>query len=104
MRESLNIEKETLRGFNIGEGSYHYYEMQNNYALIINKDGVESYKKYYPSRSKWFDRRYRYESMPEEMIIECPWCLAQTTYYDGKLWNKCEVCGMGINEEDLNVI
>ncbi len=104
MRESLNIEKETLRGFNIGEGSYHYYEMQNNYALIINKDGVESYQKYYPSRSKWFDRRYRYESIPEEMIIECPWCFSQTTYYDGKLFNKCEVCGMGINEEDLYVI
>ena len=38
------------------------------------------------------------------MIIECPWCFSQTTYYDGKLFNKCEVCGMGINEEDLYVI
>ncbi len=104
MQEALNIKKVTARGFNLGEKDFHYYEMQNDYALIINSDGVESYKKYYPARSKWFDRRYHYESVSEEMIIECPYCLSPTTYYEGKLWNKCDVCGMVINEEDLYVI
>ena len=106
MQEALNIEKTTVRGFNLGEKDFHFYEMQNNYALFINKEGVESYQKYYPSKSKWFDRRFNYPvtSDFDEMIIECPWCFSQTTYYDGKLFNKCEVCGMGINEEDLYVI
>ncbi len=104
MQEALNIEKVTVRGFNLGEKDFHFYEMHNNYALFINSEGVESYQKYYPSKSKWFDRRYHYSNTPEEMIIECPWCFSQTTYYDGKLFNKCEVCGMGINEEDLYVI
>jgi glucosamine 6-phosphate synthetase-like amidotransferase/phosphosugar isomerase protein len=107
MQEALNIEKTTVRGFNLGEKDFHFYEMQNNYALFINNEGVESYQKYYPSKSKWFDRRFNYPvtSDFEEMIIECPWCFSPTNYYDGKLFNKCEVCGMGINEEDLyNVI
>jgi glucosamine 6-phosphate synthetase-like amidotransferase/phosphosugar isomerase protein len=106
MQEALNVEKTTVRGFNLGEKDFHFYEMQNNYALFINSEGVESYQKYYPSKSKWFDRRFNYPvtSDFEEMIIECPWCFSQTTYFDGKLFNKCEVCGMGINEEDLYVI
>jgi hypothetical protein len=78
--------------------------MHNNYALFINHEGVESYQKYYPNKSRWYDRSFHYRSTQEEMIIECPWCFAQTTYYDGKLFNKCEICGMGINEEDLYVI
>jgi glucosamine 6-phosphate synthetase-like amidotransferase/phosphosugar isomerase protein len=104
MQEALLIEKTTVRGFNLGEKDFHFYEMHNNYALFINSEGVESYQKYYPSKSKWFDRRYHYSNTPEEMIIECPWCFSQTSYYDGKLFNKCEVCGMGINEQDLYVI
>ncbi|MFZ1517701.1 MAG: hypothetical protein WAU11_02945 [Ignavibacteriaceae bacterium] len=106
MQEALNIEKITVRGFNLGEKDFNFYEMHNNYALFINSEGVESYQKYYPSKSKWFDRRFNYPvtSDFDEMIIECPWCFSQTTYYDGKLFNKCEVCGMGINEEDLYVI
>ena len=106
MQEALNIEKTTVRGFNLGEKDFHFYEMQNNYALFINSEGVESYQKYYPSKSKWFERRFNYPvtSDFDEMIIECPWCFSHTTYYDGKLFNKCEVCGMGINEEDLYVI
>ena len=106
MQEALNIDKVTMRGFNLGEKDFHFYEMQNNYALFINSEGVESYQKYYPSKSKWFERRFNYPvtSDFDEMIIECPWCFSQTTYYDGKLFNKCEVCGMGINEEDLYVI
>jgi len=104
MQEALNIEKVTVRGFNLGEKDFHFYKMHNNYALFINSEGVESYQKYYPSKSKWFDRRYHYSNTPEEMVIECPWCFSQTTYYDGKLFNKCEVCGMSISEEDLYVI
>ena len=104
MQEALSIEKTTVRGFNLGEKDFHFYEMHNNYALFINSEGVESYQKYYPSKSKWFDRRYSYTSHSEEMIIECPWCFSQTTFFDGKQINKCEVCGIGINEEDLYVI
>jgi glucosamine 6-phosphate synthetase-like amidotransferase/phosphosugar isomerase protein len=106
MQEALNIEKVTLRGFNLGEKDFHFYEMSNNYALIINKEGVESYQKYYPKTSRFFDRRFNYSltSDFDEIIIECPWCLSQTTYYDGKLFNKCQVCGAEINEEDLYVI
>lgn len=106
MQQSLNIEAVTQRGFNLGEKDFHFYEMQNNYALIINKDGVESYQKYYPAKSRWFDRQFHYPvtSDFDEIMIECPWCFCQTTYNDGKLFNKCEVCGMGINEEDLYVL
>jgi len=104
MQEALNIDKVTVRGFNLGEKDFHFYEMHNNYALFINSEGVESYQKYYPNKSRWYDRSFHHRSTQEEMIIECPWCFAQTTYYDGKLFNKCEICGMGINEEDLYVI
>jgi glucosamine 6-phosphate synthetase-like amidotransferase/phosphosugar isomerase protein len=104
MQEALIIDKVTVRGFNLGEKDFHFYEMHNNYALFINSEGVESYQKYYPNKSRWYDRSFHYRSTQEEMIIECPWCFAQTTYYDGKLFNKCEVCGMSINEEDLYVI
>ena len=45
MQEALQIKKESKRGFNVGEGNYHFYEMENNHALIINKDGVESIPK-----------------------------------------------------------
>ena len=106
MQEALSIEKVTVRGFNLGEKDFHFYEMQNNYAIIINKEGVESYQKYYPAKSRWYDRSFHYSSsiVMDEILIECPWCLSQTVYYEGKLFNKCEVCGMGINEEDLYVI
>lgn len=106
MQEALNIEKITVRGFNLGEKDFHFYEMSNNYALIINKEGVESYQKYYPKTSRWFDRRFNYPltSDFDEISIECPWCLSQTSYYDGKLFNKCQVCGAEISEEDLYVI
>jgi hypothetical protein len=43
MQEALNIEKVTVRGFNLGEKDFHFYEMHNNYALFINSEGVESH-------------------------------------------------------------
>ena len=85
--------------------TFHFYEMENNHVLVLNKDGVESFKKYYPRRVSWFDRSFSYPGTGDEMIVECPWCLSETNYYDGKLFNKCKQCGMTINEEDLyNVI
>ena len=107
MKEALNIKTISKRGFNMGEGDFHFYEMENNHALVLNTEGVESYKRYYPKRNSWWDRGFVYKSDEDEseMIVECPWCFQQTHYYDGKLFNKCEQCGMGIDEEDLyNVI
>ena len=103
MKQALKIQSISSRGFNLGEGNYHSYEMQNNHCLIINADGVENYQKYY-SRDRWFERKFHYPDYEDEVIIECPWCYCKTSYREGKLFNKCEVCGMGINEEDLYVI
>ncbi|MBK9096704.1 MAG: hypothetical protein IPM14_01025 [bacterium] len=103
MKQALRIESVSSRGFNLGEGSYHSYEMQNNHCLTINADGVENYQKYY-SRDRWFERKFHYPDYDDEIMIECPWCYCKTSYREGKLFNKCEVCGMKINEEDLYVI
>ena len=105
MKQVLKIESVSVRGFNLGEGNYHSYEMQNNHCLIINSDGVESYQRHHPLRDRWYDRSFYYQEYEDEVMIECPWCFCKTSYCEGKLFNKCEVCGMGINEEDLyNVI
>ncbi|MBI2417423.1 MAG: hypothetical protein HYV28_05875 [Ignavibacteriales bacterium] len=100
MREALGIQKNTKRGFNIGEGAYNHYTMENNFCLIINKDGVESYKRYSPRREHWGYRDY-YKG--DELIIECPHCLGATIYHEGKIFNRCENCGSPLNEEDLYV-
>ncbi len=102
IKEALKIQSTSARGFNLGEGSYHSYEMQNNHCLLINSDGVESYQRYHPVRDRWFERNYHYYN--EEIMIDCPWCFQKTSYYEGRLFNKCEACGMSINEEDLYVI
>jgi hypothetical protein len=107
MKEALNIKTISKRGFNMGEGQYHFYEMENNHALIINTEGVESYKRYFPKLNDWWHRGFGCvgDEDDDSMIVECPWCFQQTHYHDGKLFNKCEQCGMGIDEEDLyNVI
>ncbi len=100
MQEAFGIKGTTKRGFNLGEDNFHFYEMENNHSLIINKDGVESYLKYNPKRSSWFDRQY-YNDSADEIIVECPWCFHQTKYNYDKQSNKCEVCGVAIDEEDL---
>ena len=103
MKQALKIQSISSRGFNLGEGNYHSYEMQNNHSLIINSEGVESYEKYF-SRDRWYDRKFHYPAYEEEILIDCPWCFCKTSYHEDKLFNKCEVCGMSINEEDLYVI
>ena len=100
------IKKTTIRGFNIGEGSYHSYEMENNHALVVNKDGVQSYKQYYINRASYLYRDNNFASdynslANQEALLECPWCLEMTNFYKGRLFNKCRHCGMNLSEEDF---
>jgi glucosamine 6-phosphate synthetase-like amidotransferase/phosphosugar isomerase protein len=101
MQEALKLKSQTLRGFNLGEGNYHFYEMKNNHGLIFNSEGVESYERYHPRKFNYIDTDYRFSTRDDEMLIECPYCLSSTTYIMGKLFNRCESCGMAINEEGL---
>ena len=76
MREALGLKTLTVRGFALGEGDYHHYTMENNHSLIINKDGVESYKKYSPRRRDYMLDDYCLKFTQrevEEMIVECPY-------------------------------
>jgi glucosamine 6-phosphate synthetase-like amidotransferase/phosphosugar isomerase protein len=99
MQTSLGIASESRRGFTIGEKEYHFYEMENNHALVINSEGVDSYKKYL-ARDFWNRNTYRGSSL-DTILVQCPWCLGQTRYLDGLLKNNCQHCGMSISEEDL---
>ena len=101
MQDALGIKQSSKRGFNLGENDYHFYEMENNHALIINQDGVESYQKYSPRITDWWDRRFYPSGRNDEMLIECPWCFCQTRYKESSLNNRCSECGMEIAEEDL---
>lgn len=104
MQEALEIKSNSKRGFNLGENDYHYYEMENNYAMTINHEGVETYQKYSPKRDEWSFRNYfdtKKKTVGEELIIECPWCLEMTSYHYGRLFNRCENCGMALSEDDL---
>ncbi len=104
MQEALGLKTHSYRGFNLGEGNYHFYEMKNNHGLVINSDGVESYEKYYPRNFDYFEREFLRSNKRDEMLIECPHCLDTTIYFMGKLFNKCTNCGMEICEEDLYCI
>jgi asparagine synthetase B (glutamine-hydrolysing) len=101
MQEALGLKTDSFRGFNIGEGSFHFYEMKNNHALIINAEGVESYERYSPRKFSYRNYDFLYPSHKDEMIVECPHCLSSTRYNMCKLINRCETCGMEINEEDM---
>jgi glucosamine 6-phosphate synthetase-like amidotransferase/phosphosugar isomerase protein len=101
MQEALGLKAKSFRGFNLGEDGFHFYEMKNNYALALCSDGVESYEHYHPRKRDYFDGGYRYQSREDEFQIECPYCLGTTTFYWGKLFNKCECCGMDLSEEEL---
>lgn len=102
MQEALQLKPKGFRGFNLGEEGFHFYEMKNNHGLVINSEGVEAYTKYHPRRFRHYrDRDFTYSTSNDEFIIECPYCLEQTNYFMGKLFNKCSSCGMDISEEDL---
>ena len=105
MKEALGIESESLRGFNVGEGKYHFYSMENNHALIINREGVESYKRYTPKKIySYYGYGSDYFGADAEYIrTECPWCLEMTDYHVTGLINLCQHCGERITEEDLYV-
>ena len=100
MQQALEIKSESKRGFTLGEKDYHFYDMENNHGLILNKDGVDSYKKY-NVRDWWSGTRSYGRHDIDLLRVQCPYCLSSTKYYDGILHNKCEVCGAEISEEDL---
>ncbi len=103
MQEALGITKQTKRGFTLGEGNYHHFSVDNNHAVILNKDGVEIYKQFFPRRTTWnYSTTVDYVT-DDEMILECPYCLESTIYYWGRLFNRCEHCGQVIAEEDMYV-
>ncbi|MCB9211084.1 MAG: hypothetical protein H6609_17090 [Ignavibacteriales bacterium] len=109
MKEALGVDPTYQRGFSIGENNYHSYEMEDNHALIINVNGVESYKQYHPR----FDFGYGFgygninnrfsQSYDDSILMECPYCYGATRYDWIKLDNRCEHCGQYITEEDIYV-
>lgn len=102
MKESLGIDSVSKLGFNIGELNFHHFTMENNYVLVINGDGVESYKRYMPKR-EWRPRTL-YEVFDEEddpVMVECPYCMSQTVFFMEKLYNRCSECGMELTEDAL---
>ena len=100
MQEALSIISESKRGFNLGENQFHYYDMENNHGLVLNREGVDSYKKY--NVRDWWSEKASYGRHDIDLLrVQCPHCLSQTKYYAGVLHNKCEVCGAWITEEDL---
>jgi len=101
MQDALGLKAKTVRGFNLGEGNFHFYEMKNNHGLIFGSEGVESYERYHPRKFDYFERDFMYRSREDEMLIECPYCLEMINYHIGKLFNKCSSCGIDISEEDL---
>ena len=104
MQEALEIKSESKYGFNLGERNYHFYQMENNHVLIINSEGVQSYKRYTPKRYRWFDRpAYSKPAATRKLndeYVECPWCLSTTRYYDEARINYCDVCGNNLEMED----
>ncbi len=101
MQEALGIRPKTFRGFNLGERGFHFYEMKNNHGLILSGEGVESYTQYHPRRTKYRDRDFTYSSRSDEFIIECPYCLSQTIFHFGRLFNRCSECDAELYEEEL---
>lgn len=100
MKEAFSITTASFRGFNIGENNYHFYGMENNHCLILNSEGVESYKRYYPKRAVY---QYGRDHYNEDLVVDCPFCLTRTMYDPNFLINQCRYCGSEINEEDMYV-
>lgn len=104
MQEALEIKSENKYGFNLGEKHFHFYQMENNHVLIINNEGVQSYKRYTPKRTRWFNgpgySKKPFTKTLNNDYVECPWCLSTTRYYDEERINYCEVCGNNLEMED----
>ncbi|MBX3006964.1 MAG: class II glutamine amidotransferase [Melioribacteraceae bacterium] len=103
MQEGMKLKTHSHRGFNLGEEGFHFYEIKNNHSLVIGPEGVESYRKYSPRQFMYssHDHYFGRQADNDELVIECPWCLEQTRYHLGKLFNRCEQCGLEISEEEL---
>jgi glucosamine 6-phosphate synthetase-like amidotransferase/phosphosugar isomerase protein len=100
MQETLKIKKYSKRGFRLGEKDYHSYQLENNHALVLNSEGVDSYKEYYPKRNQnnWF-----MDDLEDVIEIECPYCLSMAQFNCGMLTNRCRHCGEIIEEDALYV-
>lgn len=103
MQEALDIKSESKFGFSIGEKNFHHYSMENSYALIIDKDGVNSYRKHISKRFRWYERpttRNISNAPKNGDQVECPWCFSLTQYCGEGTINYCEVCGNNLEMED----
>ncbi|KUG25932.1 glucosamine--fructose-6-phosphate aminotransferase [hydrocarbon metagenome] len=104
MQKSLNISKKVKRGFNIGEYNFHYYQMENNHSLIINEQGIESYKEYTPRNNYTFypicdiEDDYYWGSTE---YVECPYCLSNIPFNGDLLENFCSYCGNEIKPYEI---
>ena len=111
MQEALELESTYKRGFNLGEPNYHYFDMSNNHGLVINKIGVDVYKKYVPRREEYYPRHDRdfpkYErdfyfgSFADGDFVECPYCGGVTEFYPDLGANYCSKCCQMITHEEL---
>jgi glucosamine 6-phosphate synthetase-like amidotransferase/phosphosugar isomerase protein len=104
MQDALEIKSVTKRGFNLGEGDYHYYQMENNHSLILNSSGVESYKKYSPRKMNWFSYKSKNTEPGTDLkdnYVHCPWCQSYTPFYGSDKINYCEFCGNELEMEDV---
>lgn len=98
MQSALEISSDYKLGFNLGEKNFHFYEMKNNYTLIIKSDGVQNYQKYNPKPVYWdyFGVKDR-KPMENIEMIECPYC-EERTFIQAGINNYCDFCGSFIDK------
>jgi len=102
MRVALEIKQNHKRGFTLGEGCFHYFEIQNNHALDINNEGVDFYREYKPTSDTFlYDRRCDTIYDYIDGLVECPHCFGMTPYDPEMLNNSCYTCGNPITQDDL---
>jgi len=101
MQETLKIKKYSKRGFRLGEKEYHFYELEDNHAIVLDSEGVKTYKEYYPKRS--YNNSWFLDDLEDSVELECAYCLSMTRFDYGKLDNRCSNCGQILDEEMLYV-
>ena len=94
MQKALNISSSVRRGFNLGEFGYHFFTMENDYAMVIGKYGIQSYREY-----KTPTPVYNYVGIFE---VQCPVCLNYTKFNMLREENRCMHCNNVINEEEVD--